>query len=189
VGVWVSACDTVTLTNCTIVGNEDEGVRRDGGLVTVRNTILFYNSSGGPQHSGEIAFEYCDVQGGIVPGPGNISQGPGFSASACDECQLRLPGVFSPCVDAGDPAPEYRDQCFTFGTERNDIGRFGGPANCWANPCYADCNSDCVRNLSDFGCFQTKFATGAPYADCNGDGVLNLSDFGCFQTRFAIGCP
>jgi hypothetical protein len=27
------------------------------------------------------------------------------------------------------------------------------------------------------------------YADCNGDTVLNLSDFGCFQTKFALGCP
>ncbi|MCC6659801.1 MAG: hypothetical protein IT437_02830 [Phycisphaerales bacterium] len=56
-------------------------------------------------------------------------------------------------------------------------------------PCYADCNGDGARNLSDFGCFQTKFALGDPYADCNGDGVLNLSDFGCFQTKFALGCP
>jgi hypothetical protein len=55
--------------------------------------------------------------------------------------------------------------------------------------CYADCNSDGALNLSDFGCFQTRFALGDPYADCNVDGVLNLSDFGCFQTRFALGCP
>ena len=55
--------------------------------------------------------------------------------------------------------------------------------------CYADCNGDGALNLSDFGCFQTKFAVGDPYADCNGDGVRNLSDFGCFQTKFALGCP
>jgi hypothetical protein len=57
------------------------------------------------------------------------------------------------------------------------------------NPCYPDCNGDHAVNLSDFGCFQTKFALGDPYADCNGDTVLNLSDFGCFQTKFALGCP
>ena len=55
--------------------------------------------------------------------------------------------------------------------------------------CYADCNGDGTLNLSDFGCFTTKFALGDPYADCNGDQVLNLSDFGCFTTRFALGCP
>ncbi|MCC6660756.1 MAG: hypothetical protein IT437_07710 [Phycisphaerales bacterium] len=58
-----------------------------------------------------------------------------------------------------------------------------------APPCYPDCNGDGVLNLSDFGCFTTKFALGDPYADCNGDGVRNLADFGCFTTKFALGCP
>ncbi|MCC6661857.1 MAG: EF-hand domain-containing protein [Phycisphaerales bacterium] len=58
-----------------------------------------------------------------------------------------------------------------------------------AAPCYPDCNGDGALNLSDFGCFTTKFALGDPYADCNGDGVLNLADFGCFTTKFALGCP
>ncbi|MCC6659977.1 MAG: hypothetical protein IT437_03730, partial [Phycisphaerales bacterium] len=58
----------------------------------------------------------------------------------------------------------------------------GQPANriaawtaCPAVACYPDCNGDSVLNLSDFGCFTTKFALGDAYADCNGDGVLNLS--------------
>ncbi|MCC6661091.1 MAG: hypothetical protein IT437_09425 [Phycisphaerales bacterium] len=55
--------------------------------------------------------------------------------------------------------------------------------------CYPDCNGDAALNLSDFGCFTTKFALGDPYADCNSDSVLNLSDFGCFTTKFALGCP
>ena len=55
--------------------------------------------------------------------------------------------------------------------------------------CYPDCNADGQLNLSDFGCFTTRFATVDPYADCNGDGLQNLSDFGCFQTKFALGCP
>jgi hypothetical protein len=54
--------------------------------------------------------------------------------------------------------------------------------------CYPDCNGDGTLNLADFGCFQTRFATGSMYADCNGDGILNLADFGCFQTTFALGC-
>ena len=56
-------------------------------------------------------------------------------------------------------------------------------------PCYPDCNADGVLNLSDFGCFTTKFATGDPYTDCNGDGIRNLADFGCFSTKYAVGCP
>jgi hypothetical protein len=55
--------------------------------------------------------------------------------------------------------------------------------------CYPDCNDDGALNLADFGCFQTRFASGSPYADCNGDFALNLADFGCYQTRFAQGCP
>ncbi|MCC6659983.1 MAG: choice-of-anchor J domain-containing protein [Phycisphaerales bacterium] len=55
--------------------------------------------------------------------------------------------------------------------------------------CYPDCNGDGVLNLSDFGCFTTKFALGDAYADCNGDGIRNLADFGCFTTKFALGCP
>ena len=62
-------------------------------------------------------------------------------------------------------------------------------ADALPSTCYPDCNGDGQINLSDFGCFQTKFALGDPYADCNGDGVRNLSDFGCFQTKFALGCP
>jgi hypothetical protein len=57
------------------------------------------------------------------------------------------------------------------------------------SPCYPDCNGDGLLNLADFGCFQTRFATGNMYADCNQDQVLNLADFGCFQTKFALGCP
>ena len=56
-------------------------------------------------------------------------------------------------------------------------------------PCYPDCNGDGVLNLSDFGCFTTRFALGEPYSDCNGDGIRNLADFGCFTTKFALGCP
>jgi hypothetical protein len=55
--------------------------------------------------------------------------------------------------------------------------------------CYADCNRDGALSLSDFGCFQTRFALADPYCDCNEDQQINLADFGCFQTRFALGCP
>ena len=56
-------------------------------------------------------------------------------------------------------------------------------------PCEPDCNGDGLLTLSDFGCFQTRFATGNMDADCNRDGLLQLSDFGCFVTKYALGCP
>ncbi|MCC6660012.1 MAG: right-handed parallel beta-helix repeat-containing protein [Phycisphaerales bacterium] len=189
-GVWVESGE-VAIVNCTISGNSDEAVVCEGGSVAVRNSILFFNNGGGSQYSGPVDICYSDVQSELVPGCNNVSVGPGFSPSACGAFQICLPSV-SGCIDAGDPDPQLNDGCLPpgRGTARNDMGAFGGPGNCaWTNPCYADCNWDCARNLSDFGCFQTKFATGDPYADCNGDGVRNLADFGCFQTKFALGCP
>ena len=39
----------------------------------------------------------------------------------------------SPCIDAGNPNPAYNDGCrpSAKGTERNDIGAYGGPNNCY----------------------------------------------------------
>jgi hypothetical protein len=54
--------------------------------------------------------------------------------------------------------------------------------------CLADCNRDGVLNVSDFGCFQTRFVAADPWADCNQDGALTVQDFGCFQSSFLQGC-
>jgi hypothetical protein len=66
----------------------------------------------------------------------------------------------------------------------------GGPP-----PCYANCDGSTtppILNVSDFICFQTKFAANDPTANCDGSTtppVLNVSDFICFQTLFSAGCP
>jgi len=63
-----------------------------------------------------------------------------------------------------------------------------------APPCYANCDGSTVApilNVSDFICFQTKYAGGDPYANCDGSTtppILNVSDFICFQTKYAAGC-
>jgi uncharacterized membrane protein len=63
------------------------------------------------------------------------------------------------------------------------------------NTCYANCDSSTVPpilNVSDFVCFQQRFAAGDASANCDGSTtppVLNLNDFVCFQERFAAGCP
>jgi len=60
--------------------------------------------------------------------------------------------------------------------------------------CYANCDGSSVApilNVSDFICFQTKYAAGDSYANCDGSTtppVLNVSDFICFQTKYAAGC-
>jgi len=64
-----------------------------------------------------------------------------------------------------------------------------GPA-----PCYPNCDGSTVPpilNVSDFICFQTKYAAGDPYANCDNSTVppiLNVSDFICFQNLYAAGC-
>jgi len=61
--------------------------------------------------------------------------------------------------------------------------------------CYPNCDGSStapVLNVSDFICFQTKYAAGDPYANCDGSTtppVLNVADFICFQTAYAAGCP
>ncbi len=55
--------------------------------------------------------------------------------------------------------------------------------------CYPDCTGEGRLTIADFGCFQTKFASGDPYADCNGSSSLTIADFACFQAAFAAGCP
>jgi len=60
--------------------------------------------------------------------------------------------------------------------------------------CYANCDGSSIPpilNVSDFICFQTKYAAGDPYANCDGSTVppvLNVSDFICYQTKYAAGC-
>ncbi len=56
-------------------------------------------------------------------------------------------------------------------------------------PCYPDCDASGTLTITDFGCFQSEFATGNPYADCNQNGALTIADFGCFQAKFVQGCP
>jgi len=60
--------------------------------------------------------------------------------------------------------------------------------------CYANCDGSSIPpilNVSDFICFQQKYAAADPYANCDGSTVapiLNVSDFICFQQKYAAGC-
>jgi hypothetical protein len=60
--------------------------------------------------------------------------------------------------------------------------------------CYANCDGSTaapILNVSDFVCFQQRFAAGDSYANCDGSTaapVLTVNDFVCFQQAFAAGC-
>jgi hypothetical protein len=90
-------------------------------------------------------------------------------------------GLLHDCDSDGIP-----DECEIAAGAEPDKNTNGIPDAC---ECYADCNTDGVLTVADFGCFQTRFVAGDPYADCNGTGGLTVADFGCFQTKFVAGCP
>ena len=108
-----------------------------------------------------------DVSWSTRDGGGGTSSGGGWSLSATVAQ-----------VDAGPGA----------GMSGGGWSLVGGFWPGMARPCFADCNKDGTLTVADFGCFQTKFAVGAPYADCNADGTLTVADFGCFQSKFVAGC-
>ncbi len=131
-----------------------------------------------------------------VPDPTQTALPPGWGGTGAED-----PVTFEPILPPGRtyrsvmenvdevrvttmvPGYFYASSFWEAGFDNVKVQLAGTPA------CYPDCNGDAVLNLADFGCFQTKFATGNMEADCNGDSLLNLADFGCFQTKFAIGCP
>jgi len=134
-GMYSLISPTIVL-NCTFSNNQ---ARYGGGIgysrasnALVVNSILWANhgSIGHSEiyHYGSSYAEvsYSDVQGGW-PGEGNIDADPLFIGGG--DYHL-FEG--SPCVDAGDPDPSYSDACFppSMGTERNDMGAYGGPDAC-----------------------------------------------------------
>jgi len=90
-GIYVAA-GTVTIENCTFYWHAYEGLRRAGGAVTLRNSIVW---DCGDDIAGSVALEYNNIEDGDGLGiNGNISSDPLFER-----------GLFlatnSPCVNAG----------------------------------------------------------------------------------------
>ena len=84
------------IENVTVVGNAALfGSGLNVGNAIIRNSIFWGNGGDDLQLWGSANLAHCNVQGGIVPGPGNVSVQPSFAA---DGYHLR-PG--SPMVDAG----------------------------------------------------------------------------------------
>jgi|LSQX01.1.fsa_nt_gb hypothetical protein len=74
-GIFVNS-GTVTIEQCTIVGNGGEGVCRNGGTVTIENSILWSN---GDDVRGTIMLSGCNVENGDGDAEdGNFSEDPHF---------------------------------------------------------------------------------------------------------------
>lgn len=126
-----------TIENCTVAHNNGPGGVHFSGSGSIVNSIVWGNSS--YQLGGGATATFSCVEG-IATSDGNISSAPmlpPYDPAVPEE--TRIP-CYSPCVDAGNPAPEYRDasnaMCDACGTTRNDMGVHGGPGRCSASPIF-----------------------------------------------------
>ena len=108
-GVYNADLATSTELNCTFslnLSDTDGGaVYSQGAAATTATSSIFWMDST-LEIFGNAAVTYCDVQGGILPGLGNISWHPNFVDLA--QGNLRLNNA-SPCIGTGktDGAPPY----------------------------------------------------------------------------------
>jgi hypothetical protein len=132
-GVGIVADSNLAFENSTIahhISSGGESLRVEASAVTFHNSIYWENSTflkqgkGSPLGMGT----YTLFQGGLA-GEGNLDTDPFFVNP--NESDFRLQSN-SPAIDAGDPNSMFNDNCRPpgQGTERNDMGAFGGPANC-----------------------------------------------------------
>ncbi|MCK4678831.1 MAG: T9SS type A sorting domain-containing protein, partial [Bacteroidales bacterium] len=122
--------DSTIVENCTIIENDNYGLFRQTNSnfsisrIQIDNTIVWDNFYQVNFQDGNIYSYYSDIPGAETAEPFfNIQQHPKFVH--VDSVLLQLS---SPCIDRGNPAPEYFDNGpSALGSERNDIGSTGGP--------------------------------------------------------------
>jgi len=132
-GVFLSS-DSARFTNCVFANNSHHGIYVNSGAAFVENSIVYFNNPSGSMGSygtqiwGSATASYSNVQGGFA-GVGMIDCDPMFTFGS------PLLDPASCCIDSGNPSPEYNDICFppSMGTDRNDMGIFGGPGACDAS--------------------------------------------------------
>ena len=127
-GILISNA-TGEVINNTIVGNtiEDDTL---GGVAITNSTVTFLNNIIA-QHSGfdllltgdnpASIVAYCRFkEAGLTDSNGNIPDDPLFLEVSTEDFHLNPD---SPCIDAGHPGDEYRDN----DGSQNDMGAYGGP--------------------------------------------------------------
>jgi hypothetical protein len=136
-GLQVDA-GAVSLTNVTVAGNLGEGVRRAGGTVSVKDSILWGN---GVDSTGGVTLAWSCYSNSTdhVNGGNNTNANPLFVDTTYYHLKSRggnyVGGYFSggtwanasessPCIDAGDPTSDYSREPSPNGTRVN-LGCYG----------------------------------------------------------------
>jgi hypothetical protein len=125
-GAGIHAASSADIINCTIVGNNTQGLySAAAGTVNCVNSIVYFNNNSFAQIVGPVTVTYGDVQGGAV-GVGNLAVNPNLRPGTLELLSA------SPLIDKGNPDALYYDVCFppSRGLLRNDIGAYGGPGAC-----------------------------------------------------------
>ena len=127
-GLRITQCDTALIINSIIWGNQAPNGAVPNLLLYDTYLTISYSNIGGGYDS-----IWVDSTSTIIWGPGNIDTDPMFETGPLCDYHLSLS---SPCIDAGNPAPEYNDPEDPFspgyalwpamGYLRNDMGAFGG---------------------------------------------------------------
>ncbi len=122
----IASCLT-TVSNCLIFGNTStSGYGAVDDVSQLVNSIVWGNEGEQIENIGRIS--YCCIQYWVWGGTGNISSYPQFVDLFNGDLHLQ---DASPCIDAGNPSPEFNDACRPpgKGTERSDMGVYGGAGN------------------------------------------------------------
>lgn len=159
-GIWCVANGDypVVVTNNTIADNISAkgggGIRIWSSSITIQNCIFWGNqASFNAQIQGSGNVTYSNVEDGY-DGDGNIDEEPLF------EPAIFLLSDDSPCIDNGNPDPEFNDpedpEHIGFalfpakGDLRNDMGAYGGPGS-FSFPDVITSNSSGQYKMGNFG--------------------------------------
>ncbi len=128
--IWGSHSDFHIINN-VLAGNSPDAIfLHDSSTAIIKNNIIVNNTGFGIAgvESASATINYNDVWGNgedyfefFTAGEHDISEEPLFVDASGGDFHLQFG---SPCVDAGDPAPQFNDP----DGSRNDIGAFGGPS-------------------------------------------------------------
>jgi hypothetical protein len=138
----------LTVTNCTIAGNElsgtsasaGGGIHSENGDIVLTNSIVWFNEGTAiwNDSASSVSVLYCDIEGDFA-GQDNIDEDPLFASISAGDFHLRsvlgrydpswdewiTDTVHSPCIDAGDPQDPVGSEPFP-NSKRINIGAYGG---------------------------------------------------------------